>query len=46
MKGNSGLVIAVISFGVGALQRDIGLRYVGTREYPGGLVQTEYAVVV
>jgi dihydrofolate reductase len=30
----------------GALQRDIGLRHVGTREYPGGLVQTEYAVVV
>lgn len=26
----------------GALDRDIGLRHVATRQYPGGLVQSEY----
>jgi hypothetical protein len=28
----------------GTLQRDIRLRHVATRQYPSGLVQSEYAV--
>lgn len=28
----------------GALQRDVVLRHVGTRQYAGGLVQSEYVV--
>ena len=30
----------------GALQRDIALSHVGTRQFAGGLVQSEYAMVV
>jgi hypothetical protein len=30
----------------GALQRDIPLRHVATRQYAGGLVESEYEVVV
>jgi len=30
----------------GALQHDVALSHVGTRQYAGGLVQSEYAVVV
>jgi hypothetical protein len=28
----------------GALQRDVALRHVGTRQYASGLVQSEYVV--
>ena len=29
----------------GALSKDIALRHIATRQYPGGLVQSEYAIV-
>ena len=28
----------------GMLERDVVLRHVGTRQYPSGLVQSEYAI--